>query len=223
MGRILTQPGLGTGVYTPPDISLILGIPQRRIRWYINEIWDNRFGKRIFDQSYSWTIGDRKAVSFHVLIEFYVVCQLRSQGVTTQAIFKARKSIAQELGVPYPFATENLLTDGKKIWYQFQDLVVDANGTKQLNFIQIIEKYCHRIDFGASRLAERLWPKGRENSVVVDPHHQFGQPVIHGTNITARVIHSMHEAGEPVTVLSGLYDLSEKQVMDAVDFYRRAA
>ena len=207
----------------PPDISLILGVPQKRIRWYINEIWDNRFGRKTFNQRYSWTVGDRKAVNFHVLIEFYVVSQLRSLGVSTRSIFKARNAIAQELSVAYPFATSDLLTDGKHIWYKFQDLMVNADGTKQLNFNQIIERYCQKIDFGMNRLAERFWPKGKENSIVVDPHHQFGQPIISGTNITARVLHSMHQAGEPVRVLSGWYEISEKQVKDAIEFCRKAA
>ncbi len=59
--------------------------------------------------------------------------------------------------------------------------------------------------------------------MVVDPHHQFGQPILHGTNINAEVIFSMYESGEPVESIGILYDLTKKQVNDAIFFYKKSA
>ncbi|MEO8210169.1 MAG: DUF433 domain-containing protein [bacterium] len=66
-------------------------------------------------------------------------------------------------------------------------------------------------------------PNGKDSSVVVDPKHQFGQPVISGTNINAEVIKSMNESGEPDSAICTLYGLNEKEFKDVIKFYKTAA
>jgi len=222
MVKLHNKPMLGMGIYTPPDISLILKVPQSRIRWFIKEVWDNRFGQRVFGERYSWDMDNHKAVNFLVLAEFEVVLQLRRSGLSTRRILRAREAIALDLKQPYPFATSTLLFHPRKIWYKLEEMAINADESHQLNFLSFVEKYCKRIDFTAN-LASRIWPNGRGKSIVVDPHHQFGQPVINGTNIMAETIYVMHEAGEPISRLSQLYEVSEKKIQDAIDFYRQAA
>jgi uncharacterized protein (DUF433 family) len=223
MSAIQNKSLLGSGVFTPPDIAHILNMRQERIRWYISQVWDNRFGKELFNETYSWTVGNKKAVNFNVLIEFYVVMQLRQLGLHTRTIFKARKAIARELNLAYPFASAKLLTDGKKLLYRVEENVVKADGTRQLNFVKIIESFCSQIDFGNDDLASRLWPRGKDQSIIVDPKHQFGQPIIEGTNIRAEIIGRMAEAGESKKSISILYNISEKQINDAIQFYKSVA
>jgi uncharacterized protein (DUF433 family) len=136
---------------------------------------------------------------------------------------KARENMAKELNTPYPFASYKVLLAGKKIFYELEDLIVTADGTKQLNLAEIIKEFAKNIDFDKSNLAIRFWPKGKTNSIVVDPHHQFGQPVIDGTNINAQGIFSMYESSEPIEAIGILYDLTEKQVNDAINFYKTFA
>jgi uncharacterized protein (DUF433 family) len=223
VNKIQNTPELGQGIYTVPDIAHILNLPQRRIRWYINEIWDNRFGDRIFGERYSWTYRGHKAINFYVLIEFYTVLQLKKLGLNTRTIHNAHESIARDLQVAYPFASSKLLTDGKNILYRFEDNIVNADGTKQTNFESIIEEFCKKIEFDENNLAARFHPMGKASSIVVDPSHQFGQPVIEGTNIQSRVLARMNKGGESVKSLSILYDLTQKQVRDAIAFHKKAA
>jgi uncharacterized protein (DUF433 family) len=58
---------------------------------------------------------------------------------------------------------------------------------------------------------------------VVDPHHQFGQPVIENTNLLADTIYSMYKKEEPVKLIARLYEITEKQVADAINFCKQAA
>ena len=58
---------------------------------------------------------------------------------------------------------------------------------------------------------------------VVDPHHRLGEPIVENTNISAESIFSFYNAGESIPDIASLYDLSEKQVKDAVDFFLVAA
>jgi uncharacterized protein (DUF433 family) len=215
---------LGTGIYTIPDISKLLGFPQSKVRRYLNEYWDERLGKKLFNETYSWSTGNNiKAVNFFTLIELYTCFHLQEMGVSTRQILKSRIAIAKDLQIPYPFASAKLLCDGKRIWYEFKDCIVKADGSKQTDFIEFIKEFADKIDFNSSKTAERFWPAGKQSSIVVDPHHQFGQPIIDGTNINAEVIYSMSESGESISTIGILYDITEKDIKDVINFYHKAA
>jgi len=224
MKTIAHKNELGYGIYTIPDISRLLKIERRKVTRYISEYWDERVGRELFSDTYSWTINSRnKAVNFYVLIELRTFFELQKLGIKAKTILKARGAISKELGKEYPFASSQLLTDGNKIWYRFKDLIVNADGSCQTNFVNIIEFFASRVDFQKDGLANRFWPAGKDKSIVVDPHHQFGQPIINGTNVNAEVIYSMYRNGEPTSALAVLYDLTQQEVSDAIDFYRTAA
>jgi uncharacterized protein (DUF433 family) len=216
---------IGSGFYTIPDISRLLGFPKQKVARYIDQYWDEKLGKKLFSDIYSWSTDGRiKAVNFYVLIELYSFFSLQECGVKTYQILKAREHISKELKVAYPFASAGLLTDGRKIWYEFENDIINADGTGQTNLIKIIEDFVKKIDFRKdNKLAERFYPAGRNSSIIVDPHHKFGQPIIKGTNINTEVLFSMYKSGEPVESIGILYDLTEKEVNDAIRFYRNAA
>jgi uncharacterized protein (DUF433 family) len=216
---------LGYGIYTIPDISRLLKVDRRKVTRYISEYWDEKIGRKLFSETYSWSVNQRnKAVNFYVLIELFTFFKLQELGVKAKTILKARTSIAKELNIDYPFASSELLTDGKRIWYKFEDAIVNADGSSQTNFVKIIKDFAINVDFSRTTfLAEKYWPLGRDINVVVDPHRQFGQPIIEGTSINAEVIYSMYKSGEPIDTISILYDLTEKEVNDAINFFRNAA
>jgi Protein of unknown function (DUF433). len=215
---------LGFGIYTVPDISRLLNFKQAKVRRYLEEYWDERMGRELFQDTYSWSADGRvRAVNFYVLIELFTFFRLQEHGVKTNTILKARNHISKEMNVPYPFASAGVLTDGKKIWYEFQDSIINADGTRQTNFIQIIRDFVEKVDFGENKLAEHFFPDGRGSSVIVDPHHQFGQPIINGTNVNAEILFSMYQSGEPLQSIGILYDLTEKEVNDAIRFFKPAA
>jgi len=224
MTEIKYKNQLGCGIYTIPDISRLLGIDRRKVTRYISEYWDEQLGRKLFGDTYTWHADkSNKAVNFYVLIELFTFFRLQELGVKTHRILKSREQIATELKVEYPFATAPLLTDGKKIWYKFKDDIINADGTSQTNFVKFIEDFARKVDFRPDSLAERFHPAGKENSIVVDPHHQFGQPIIKGTNVNAEVLFSMYRSGEPLSAMEVLYDLTEKEITDAINFYKNAA
>lgn len=215
---------LGSGIYTIPDISRLLGIKQTKVRRYLNEYWDDRLGRKLFDQTYTWSVDKKiKAVNFYTLIELHTCFRLKELGVPVKKILRSREAIAKELNLAYPFANAELLAFGDKIWYRFKESIVNADGTGQTDFAEFIEDFANKIEFNAGKLAQRFWPAGKASDVVVDPHHQFGQPVLKGTNVNAQVLYSMYESGEPIKAISILYDLTIKQVNDAISFYKKAA
>ena len=99
------------------------------------------------------------------------------------------------------------------------DTIVNADKSKQVAFKQIIEQFCKKIEFSSFDIAERFYPMGKEKHIIVDPHHQFGQPVIENTNILAKTIFDMHKAGESTSFLCRLYELTDQEIIDAISFY----
>jgi len=214
---------LGYGIYTIPDISVLLGYPRYKVARYLKNYLDEKLMISKYKDSYSWSLdGKKKAVNFLTLIELYTFFILRDGGLSTHKIANARKEISDTLKSPYPFANSKVLHDGNSIYYYFKDLMIQV-GTKQLPLEKVIESFAEKIDFSGDDLASKYWPKGKSSSVVVDPKHQFGQPVINGTNINIEVINSMHESGEPESVIRSLYDLTNKEFNDVIKFYKTAA
>lgn len=217
------KPSLGIGLYTIPDVANILNLDKILVRRWLKEYWGNRFGNNRAGLA-SWGKGREKSVHFYTLIEFYVFFQLRKHGVSAQNIAKSHEIIGQELNTSFPFANSSILTDGKKIFYTTDgDVIINADKSKQINFKSIIEHFCHKIDFDKDQNALRYWPLGKEKNVVVDPHHQLGQPTVKNTNILAETLYSMYTAGEKTDFIATLYDVSENDVKASIEFFKKAA
>jgi uncharacterized protein (DUF433 family) len=79
-----------------------------------------------------------------------------------------------------------------------------------------------KIEFDDNNLAKRFFPLTGSKNVVVDPKHQFGQPVISGTNIKTQTLFSLHKGGESLEDISALYNISLAKVKDAIAFQEAA-
>lgn len=215
---------LGAGIYLASDISSLLDIPIHKVRRYLS-LWDERMGQPFFQESFTWSADKRlKAVSFLTMIELQTVVRLQELGMKPRDIFKAREQIARDFGIAHPFASKNLLSDGRKLWIYVKDDLLSTDGSKQTNIVEFVEMFAkEKLVFGDDGLAERFYPGGRQSKIVVDPHHQFGQPVIDGTNIMAAVIYSMYQSGESIEQIGKLYDLRTDWVTEAIQFYKHAA
>lgn len=217
---------IGTGIYTLPDLARILNLDYHKVQRLLNEYWDKRFAEE-FSEKYSWTVGKSKAVSFHTLIEFYIFYQLKESGVSTQGILKAHKELSQIFKTPFPFAKSEILDGincfGKKIVFEINnDEIIDLDSTKQLN-LKFIKNFMHKLEFDNNSLAMRLYPLGKKNAVIVDPKHQFGQPTIQGTNLFPETIYNLYKKKETKKFIASSYDISVKEVNDAIDYCKTAA
>ncbi len=216
---------IGGGIYTLPDIAQIFRLPYHKVSRWIKEYWDNRLGKS-FGGNYSWTDGKARAVGFHTLIELFVFMELSNSGVKPKEILKAHEELSKIYDTKSPFATNRIVsdmsTDGKRIYFTYKGEELCLDGKKQFN-LGFIQDFFKKIDFGDDELASKLWPLGRECSIVVDPQHHFGQPVLHGTNIVPDTIYTMYKAGDNESFISLVYNLTEKEVNDALKFCKQAA
>ncbi len=206
-------PKLGEGVFLPMDVAQILNLPYPKVYHWIRDFWGN------------YTFGEKrnKAVNFHTLIEFYIYYQLRLRNISPQKIKAAHKTIAQDLKTAFPFAHSEISTIGKDIWYERLGVILKADGSYQLNIQEFIKPFLKKIEFDKNNVAKRYFPLEKSKEIVVDPSHQFGLPTITGTNIQAKAILNLYKSGEQIESIRGLYDLTERQVKDAILFYNKSA
>ncbi len=217
-----TRPKLGSGIYTISDAARILQLPAHKVRRWLTEYWNKRFGDE--KTSYSWGAGGDKAFSFLALMEFYVFYQLKNAGLSTIKILEAHGRLASLLRTHFPFASATLLTDGGSILLKLGDgSLIDVKPGFQFYLKEIIEPFCQKIEFGADNLAQRFYPLGKEKGIVVDPRHQFGQPTIVGTNLLPYTIWNHHLAGEKSTFIARIFEISEPQVKTAIEYCKATA
>lgn len=217
---------VGIGIYTTREIANILGISYAKVNRWINKYWDGRLGEA-YQQKYSWKVEDSRAVSFHTMVEFYLMSTFSEYGVKTQKILKAHQELSQLMKTAFPFATEKVLngisTDGKSIYYKHEDgFVVSLDGSKQLN-LELINIFFKKLDFDNGTLASRFWPMGKKKKVVCDPKVQFGAVTIPGTRVYPETIYDMFNAGDSKRLIASTYDLSMEKINDAIEYCIQAA
>ena len=221
MKSLENEPGLGYGIYTIPDIAKVLRLPVRKVSRWIKSYWDENLGKE-FNGQYSWGTGSAKAVNFYTLIELYIFHQLNQLGIKPKIVLQAHKILAERFNTSSPFASQEVLnslkTDGKKIYLEHNDqTIISLDKSNQFN-LDFIKVFFRLVDFNENSLASKFWPLGKSKSIVCDPQRQFGNAVIGNTNISPDAIFSLYKAGEPVKFISSVYEISEKQVNDAVEY-----
>ena len=214
---------IGTGIYTIPDIASILRLPTVKVRRWMKEYWNEKFAQGEHN-TFSQGSGKEQVTNFYTLIEFYTFYQLRLNGVSSFKINKAHDVLAKVYKTKYPFAKSNILTDGKNVFFSGEvGEIIEADKTLQINIKEILEPFCKSIDFDVNSLATRFYPLGKNHEIIIDPHRQFGQPVIGVTNILTETVFDLYRAGEPLKVIANIFELTLKQVKDAIDFHRNAA
>ncbi len=226
---------IGKGIYTVPQAARILKIDARKLGQWVRMYWEFDFIKDVprtsegqiaeYQSVYTSGKGRNRVFNFYTLIEMITVYSLRELGVSFKRIKEAHKVAAEVLETSYPFAVEGFMTDRKNVIHNIDEVTsIFMDEKRQLSFRQLIEPFCLKIDFDeVTGFARRYWPLGKEKAVLVDPDHRFGEPVIKGTNISTKMITRLVESGEPVHFVAEEYDISEQDVMDAIEFNKNAA
>ena len=202
------------GTYSIEDIATILNLPEAQGKQWLREYMK---GQVAIDEPAS---EPAVAANFHTLIEFYTFYQLRAQGVWPSKINNAREILSDILHTDYPFATANILTDGRNVFYNAEvGELIQADQTLQLTIQQVVEPFCKRIEFGDDSLATKLYPLGREASIQIDPARQSGRPVVGDTEVLSQSVFDFFLHGNPVSSVAKRFNLTEKEVEDVIVFH----
>ena len=213
------------GVYILPDAAKLLRINLRLLRrWVAGYPADPASALKgqtsgLGPLQNSGVARDRH-FGFLTLIEIFTAYQLRTRGFSMQKLRRFRSELAERFETDFPFALKGLLSSRRELLKEMGDCALLQLGTGgQTAFEKVLQPFCEKIEFdSASKLAAKLFPAGRESSIVVDPRHAFGQPVILGTNVTTAAIALRLRAGETESDLATDFDLTEQQVKEVRNF-----
>jgi len=219
--KTVETPKIGSGIYTAADAARILKIPYPKANYWFRYYIKNKLSEQIGYQYY-FEIKDITAVSFLSLIEMYVFYTLKEKGMNTNKIMDSHFHMSDFLKTPYPFASKNLYTDGKCLLFEIENNLISADKARQIKIRQVLEPFFKKIEFSEQGLARKFYPLGRKHTIVVNPENQFGQPIIDGTNILTSTIYSFHLGGESIKSIRNLYNVSTKNILDAIAFSKAA-
>ncbi len=202
-------PGLGVLSF-PAAARVIHKRPQTLRRWVRSGLTPVFYGKG--------TSGS-DVLSFHDLISLEVVRRFRAEGVSLQRVRVLESEMRRRFrDVSRPFALKGFFTDGVAVWHELEpddDRLVEIVGRRQgaLAWKPAIQTFARKIHYDDHNLA-RSWDLSKW--VHIDPHIQFGTPVVRGTRITVDALRANLEVGSPEQV-ADWYDLTVDQVNDVRD------
>jgi uncharacterized protein (DUF433 family) len=207
-----------SSIYSVEDIAAILHLPQPQVKRWLKEYKLGKLGVYEAENDHSPDL----VTDFYTLIEFYTFYQLRALGVMPGKINKARGVLSDMLHTPHPFATANILTDGRNVFFNAEvGQLIKADQTLQLFIQQVVEPFCKRIEFGDDSLPIWLYPMGRESSILIDPNRQSGRPVVGESNTLSKTVFDAFLKGNSVSALAERFNLTKKEVEDVIKFHEQ--
>jgi uncharacterized protein (DUF433 family) len=135
--------------------------------------------------------------SFLELIDLLFVKKFLDYGISLQRIRKALDE-AEELIGDRHFARENFFTDGKNIYLEIYsdsnaDALLELLSGGQWVIATIIKQLADQIDFDEiTGFAQRWYPLGPREPIVIDPRISFGNPSIVDHGIATANVYDLY-------------------------------
>lgn len=169
-------------------------------------------------------------LSFDNLVEAFVLASMRRvHHLSMQKVRKRLDTVGRILGYERPLLDARFRTDGLDLFVEHADRILDLKDGRQAMLREVVDASLRRIEW-EDNLAARLYPWVRAGqnpadprSIVIDPRFGFGQPVIVGTGIEARIVAQRHRAGESFLALAKDYDVAPELIEDAIRCETREA
>jgi uncharacterized protein (DUF433 family) len=169
-------------------------------------------------------------LSFANLTEAFVLASMRRvHGVSMQKVRKALQYVGKQLGYARPLLHARFQTDGVSLFAEHAGMLLDVSRDGQTALRDVLNASLRRIEWERD-YAVRLYPWVRAEvspdqpkTIVVDPRRGFGQPVIAGTGIEARVVAQRYRAGESISALAKDYGVALDRIEDAIRCETREA
>lgn len=163
--------------------------------------------------------------SFLDLIDLLFVKKFVERGISIQRLRQALSEANEILGAHH-FAQRRFWTDGREIFLEVNPRGSEANALLHLlaggqwAIAPVIKSEAKQIDFNeVTGVAERWFPLGKDEPVVVDPRYGFGSPSLVRRGVeTANVFDLFNAEGRDVERVCRWMNLEQREVNAAVRF-----
>jgi uncharacterized protein (DUF433 family)/DNA-binding transcriptional MerR regulator len=221
---------LGVGLYSLSEAARLLHINAKTLRRWAEGYpfiigGEAHASAPILRRDLSEVDGE-PVLTFHDLLELYMVKLFRDAGVSLQTIRAASEKAAAMYHTDHPFAIKQFETDGRAIFATLQDHGVEGvprpTLLQDLNLSQMVMDSIARPFFKKIEYQDfeplRYWPNGRDRHIVLDPKRSFGKPIDARSGVSTAVLYAMARSGETVRSIADWYDVDVEAVEEAVAF-----
>lgn len=223
---------IGRGLYTPAEASRVTGISAGRIRrWLLGYAFVRRGERRnsppVLHPELESGEDDTIILTFRDLIEVMCVHGFLEAGVKWPLLRRAHEQAFKILKLDHPFATQKFLTDGHSVLIRVGEQSLLDVVSNQYALVKILSPQLKtdRIDFDGA-FAQRWWPMGRRQPVVVDAGRSFGQPIVQEGVPTLTLYRayvaenrSVSDDGTPYSPHNNQHPLQEKTISSIATWY----
>ncbi|MGA9343166.1 MAG: DUF433 domain-containing protein [Rhodanobacteraceae bacterium] len=168
-------------------------------------------------------------LSFWNLIEAHVLRSLRTEhGVSMDALRKAVSYAQKTLQIERLLLSHELRTDAGKLLLERYGELIDLSASGQMAMRHMFNEHLARVEWDEWKFPVRLYPfassdvRTARRPIAIDAHVAFGRPVLMHRGITTGAIAERIDTGESLADLAIDYDLTEREIEEAV-LYERAA
>jgi uncharacterized protein (DUF433 family) len=170
------------------------------------------------------------ALGFLDLMEVRFVDAFLKAGLSLAKIRRAAHLAKDLVGSDHPFSTQKFRTDGKRIFAELEHPRRTEKATLDLERRQfgiydvIAPSLLKGVEFDIKGQAARWHPFGHDMPLVVlDPHRQFGQPIIEQGGAQTSAIADAVKAEGSIEVVARWFEIEPEAVRQAVEFEIRLA
>jgi uncharacterized protein (DUF433 family) len=217
----------GKGIYTLTVAAKILKMDQNKMRRWIKgytyyKNMECHLREPLFKPEFGYDPNDT-IISFLDIIELLFINTFIGYGVPPQRIRKVAVAASHSLNTSHPFAIRKMFTDGKSIFAEIAQKDKDKSLldllTKQYQFPAIIKPTLYEcIDFNSYDFAQRWWPLGKQEDIVLDPSRNMGQPILNKYNVRTDLIFELYKTNRSIEEISDWYELDPNSVKSAISF-----
>lgn len=168
-------------------------------------------------------------LSFWNLIEAHVLRSLRTDhGVSMDALRRAIDYARKSLNVDRLLLSPELRTDAGKLLLERYGQLIELSASGQIAMRHLFNEHLARVEWDEWKFPVRLYPfqsssvHTHDRPIAIDAHVAFGRPVLAQHGVTTGAIAERIDAGETAAELALDYEVSEREIEEAV-LYERAA
>jgi hypothetical protein len=160
------------------------------------------------------------SLSFLDLIEVLHLDHFKKEGATLTMIRRLHSKAQRDLGTSHPFATHRFRTDGKQILQEFiKDKQLYNHLTEQLEDERLLRTMLRgHLDLDQRGIAERWWPLGNKQPVVLDPGRSFGAPIVDQEGVPTEALYGTYRAEGSFKRTASWWMVAPRAVKAAVRF-----
>lgn len=168
-------------------------------------------------------------LSFWNLIEAHVLRSLRTDhGVSMDALRKALNYAEKALEIERLLLSPELRTGAGRLLLDRYGQLIELSASGQIAMRRMFDEHLARVEWDKLKFPVRLYPFSSSSTpadtrpIAIDAQIAFGRPVVVSRGVSTGAIVERIDAGETAAALADDYDLSEREIEEAV-LYERAA